>query len=84
MISEQVEKIKSAMANVSLPKLTIPDWARVVPEEEWKNRLFARLHSNTTTPAAEEPKKVETANSPTSEKTEDFTEENKSDGDEKT
>ena len=80
IISEQVDKIKSAMANISLPKLVVPDWARVVPEEEWKTRLFARLHSNTTTPAVEEQTESETAKSPTSENAED----SKSDSDEKT
>ena len=66
------------MANVSLPKLTVPDWARVIPEEEWKTKLFSRLYPNTSTPATDE--QLETANSPTREKAED----NKSDSEDKT
>lgn len=37
------------MSNISLPKLNIPDWARTVPEEDWKAKLFAKLNVNITT-----------------------------------
>jgi len=34
------EVIKQAMAGFSLPTNNIPEWARVVPEENWKSKLL--------------------------------------------
>ena len=34
------EVIKQAMSGFSLPTNNIPEWARVVPEENWKSKLM--------------------------------------------
>ncbi|KAK7506993.1 hypothetical protein BaRGS_00001844 [Batillaria attramentaria] len=41
--SAQVSKVKSAMAGFKLPTANIPDWARQVSEDQWKQQLFSRL-----------------------------------------
>jgi len=42
--SDHMNKIKSAMSGFHLPGCQVPDWARVVAEEEWKTQLLTRLH----------------------------------------
>lgn len=42
-ISDHVDTIKSAMAGFSLPMTSLPPWATVVPETEWKAQLLSRL-----------------------------------------
>lgn len=34
------EVIKQAIAGFALPTSNIPEWARVVPEENWKSKLM--------------------------------------------
>jgi hypothetical protein len=46
MGSQQVEQVKAAMANFSLPASAIPGWASAVPEEQWKQQLLNRIQSN--------------------------------------
>lgn len=43
--SAQLSKVKSAMAGFQLPRANIPDWARHIPEDEWKQQLVNRLAS---------------------------------------
>ncbi|XP_074647857.1 uncharacterized protein LOC141903572 [Tubulanus polymorphus] len=40
---EQTDKIKSAMAGIKLPASNIPDWAKVIPEDQWKCNLISKL-----------------------------------------
>ena len=50
-VSEQVEKIKNVMKNIKLPKMNIPSWARLVPEEEWKAQLVEKaVHKDSQSP----------------------------------
>lgn len=42
-VSEHILKIKSVMQNITLPT---PDWAKTVPEDEWKKQLLSRLEPN--------------------------------------
>lgn len=37
------------MTNISLPSSSIPEWARVVPEDRWKNSLLTSLENRTHT-----------------------------------
>ena len=37
------EQILNVMANVSLPSINIPDWARSIPEERWKDEFVERI-----------------------------------------
>ncbi|KAH8293228.1 hypothetical protein KR018_000534 [Drosophila ironensis] len=36
-------KILKAMASITLPNITVPDWAQGVPEERWKLELLERI-----------------------------------------
>lgn len=42
-IPDDSEKIKSAMSGFKLPASAIPEWAQVVPEENWKSLLDQRI-----------------------------------------
>ncbi|KAK9870245.1 hypothetical protein WA026_006332 [Henosepilachna vigintioctopunctata] len=44
MNSAKVEEVKQVMVNITLPPSAIPEWAAKVPEEEWKEYLFNKLH----------------------------------------
>jgi hypothetical protein len=33
------------MANVMLPGLSIPEWAKEIPEEKWKENLLQKIRS---------------------------------------
>lgn len=43
VFSDDSEKIKSVMRGFQLPASAIPDWAQVVPEENWKSLLDQRI-----------------------------------------
>lgn len=43
MNSQKVDEVKQAMANITLPSTSIPDWASKIPEEEWKQELMERI-----------------------------------------
>ena len=43
MDGDKVNEVKQAMANFTLPATSFPDWAKNVPEEQWKNHLMERL-----------------------------------------
>ncbi|XP_015928225.1 male-enhanced antigen 1 [Parasteatoda tepidariorum] len=43
MDEEHIETIKSVMKNITLPTSNLPQWAKIVPEEEWKTALFSEM-----------------------------------------
>ena len=43
ILIEAVEEIKQAMSGFSLPSSSIPQWAKQVPEDVWKNELIKGL-----------------------------------------
>lgn len=45
MDSSKVDQVKQMMANVTLPASSIPEWARNVPEDAWKETLLSRIQS---------------------------------------
>lgn len=44
MDPELMEQVKSAMSGFSLPLTAVPNWAFLVPEEEWRTHLVERMH----------------------------------------
>ena len=44
-IKGHANAVVKAMAGFSLSPKSIPEWAKVVPEEVWKNELLAGLKS---------------------------------------
>lgn len=40
-----IETIKSVMKGITLPTCSLPEWASVVPEEEWKATLLSEMHT---------------------------------------
>uniref|UniRef100_T1IPX8 Male-enhanced antigen 1 n=1 Tax=Strigamia maritima TaxID=126957 RepID=T1IPX8_STRMM len=43
MDPDEAEKIKAAMSGFSLPDSAVPAWAHLIPEDEWKEKLFANI-----------------------------------------
>ncbi|GAB6020650.1 hypothetical protein CHUAL_003320 [Chamberlinius hualienensis] len=43
--TEHIETIKASMAGFTLPASSIPDWANVIPEDQWKKQLFQMISS---------------------------------------
>lgn len=43
MEKDRIEKIKAVMTNITIPTSAIPEWARIVPEEEWKAQLVSSI-----------------------------------------
>ena len=41
--SDKVQAVKHAMAGFSLPASSVPQWAKVVPEDVWKAELIGGL-----------------------------------------
>ncbi|XP_017063260.1 uncharacterized protein LOC108102646 [Drosophila eugracilis] len=41
----RTEQILKAMSTITLPNITVPDWAKGVPEERWKNELLDRINN---------------------------------------
>lgn len=41
--TNKTEQILTAMATIKLPNTAIPNWAKDVPEESWKNDLLQRI-----------------------------------------
>lgn len=46
--TNKTEQILSAMATIKLPNTAIPNWAKDVPEESWKNDLLQRIRERKT------------------------------------
>ncbi|XP_064539771.1 male-enhanced antigen 1 [Drosophila montana] len=49
----RTEQILKAMSKITLPNVTVPDWAKGVPEERWKHELLERIQTRRAAPAAE-------------------------------
>ncbi|KXJ22280.1 uncharacterized protein LOC110252761 [Exaiptasia diaphana] len=49
MDNDQIKLIQQVMTNISLPSSSIPEWAKVVPEDRWKNSLLTSLENRTHT-----------------------------------
>ncbi|KAK3742230.1 hypothetical protein QZH41_009010 [Actinostola sp. cb2023] len=49
MDNDQVRLIQNVMSNISLPTSSIPEWAKLVPEDRWKNSLLTSLENRTQT-----------------------------------
>ncbi|KFM68274.1 hypothetical protein X975_12423, partial [Stegodyphus mimosarum] len=45
MNEDLIETIKSVMKGITLPTSNLPQWAHLVPEEEWKAALLSEMHS---------------------------------------
>ena len=45
MDEDHIETIKSVMKGITLPSSSLPQWATLVPEEEWKAALFSEMHA---------------------------------------
>ncbi|KAM8717736.1 hypothetical protein ACLKA7_004440 [Drosophila subpalustris] len=45
----RTEQILKAMSKITLPNVTVPDWARGVPEERWKHELLERIQTRKST-----------------------------------
>ncbi|XP_013785390.1 male-enhanced antigen 1-like isoform X2 [Limulus polyphemus] len=43
MDKDHIEKIKECMSGFTLPSSSVPSWASVIPEEDWKTYLLGRL-----------------------------------------
>ncbi|XP_026752306.1 male-enhanced antigen 1 [Galleria mellonella] len=43
MDNERAQQVMSAMANFALPQTSIPDWAKSITEEQWKQTLNDRI-----------------------------------------
>ncbi|XP_059046566.1 male-enhanced antigen 1 [Achroia grisella] len=43
MDTERAQQVMSAMANFALPQTSIPDWAKSITEEQWKQTLNDRI-----------------------------------------
>ncbi|XP_041355100.1 male-enhanced antigen 1-like [Gigantopelta aegis] len=43
MGQEKVAKIKAAMAGFQLPTTNIPDWAKEISDDEWKEKLVSKI-----------------------------------------
>lgn len=41
----KANEVKMVMANVTLPSSSIPDWAAVIPEDQWKEQLMNRIQN---------------------------------------
>ncbi|XP_068150910.1 uncharacterized protein [Drosophila tropicalis] len=41
----KTDQILSAMSKITLPNITVPDWAKGVPEESWKQELLDRIQN---------------------------------------
>ncbi|XP_017130343.1 uncharacterized protein LOC108148020 [Drosophila elegans] len=41
----RTEQILKAMSTITLPNITVPDWAKGVPEERWKHELLDRINN---------------------------------------
>lgn len=41
-----MQLVKDVMLTIELPPENIPEWARNIPEEEWKDHLLQILHKD--------------------------------------
>lgn len=45
---DQADKVRAAMSGFSLPTSSQPDWAKLIPEDQWKTQLIAKLKGQCT------------------------------------
>ena len=45
--SDEINLIKSVMRNIQLPSSAIPEWAKKIPEDKWKQPLVSALEQRT-------------------------------------
>lgn len=45
MSTEKAEQVMSAMANFDLPSSSIPEWAHIVSEDQWKQQLQDKIEN---------------------------------------
>ncbi|XP_076767040.1 male-enhanced antigen 1 [Xylocopa sonorina] len=43
MDADKINQVKSMMASFTLPITAIPEWARAISEEQWKQQLIGRI-----------------------------------------
>lgn len=48
LTEKKIDLVKQVMLNVQLPSEAIPDWAKDIPEEDWKTHLMERLKTGET------------------------------------
>ena len=46
-ILDEINLIKSVMTNIQLPSSAIPEWAKKIPEDKWKQPLVSALQQKT-------------------------------------
>ncbi|XP_018334915.1 uncharacterized protein LOC108743817 [Agrilus planipennis] len=44
--SNKIDEVKRAMLNITLPQSAIPEWAKTVPEDQWKEHLLNKIQNN--------------------------------------
>ncbi|CAK9810139.1 hypothetical protein ANTQUA_LOCUS6316 [Anthophora quadrimaculata] len=43
MDADKINQVKSMMASFTLPTTAIPEWAKAISEEQWKEQLIGRI-----------------------------------------
>lgn len=43
MDADKINQVKSMMASFTLPVTAIPEWAKSISEEQWKEQLIGRI-----------------------------------------
>lgn len=43
MDADKINQVKSMMASFTLPVTAIPEWAKAISEEQWKEQLIGRI-----------------------------------------
>lgn len=43
MDADKIDQVKSMMATFTLPVTAIPEWAKTISEEQWKEQLIGRI-----------------------------------------
>ena len=56
--SDAINLIKSVMRNIQLPSSAIPEWAKKIPEEKWKQPLVSALQQRTSRTSDENVDKI--------------------------
>ncbi len=56
--SDEINLIKSVMMNIQLPSSAIPEWAKKIPEEKWKQPLVSALQQRTSRTSDENVDKI--------------------------
>ena len=62
MGEDEINLIKSVMMNIQLPSSAIPEWAKKIPEEKWKQPLVSALQQRTNRNNENKDKMLNTSN----------------------